>query len=238
MTLLIIFLSLTNIALGYGWAVYLGHAQAPWATGTSVAHFKLPQMGRKKRDSVDDAAGANDQRRDDKLEDEPAESTEEVATAKADVEVEDMKSPQEVPAPETAVEVEDKPEAEKADVTNTAKPSETKEVAEVENEVHKTSDAMPDVSAEQEVLDNVESLQEELQEQRDSTVEEVISVAEPDTSATESDDDPRASSSPVPQEELLQSISAFKEQLMKQREQSKLHAMSSGSQKKPDESDE
>jgi len=35
----LIIVSLTNIALGYGLAVYLGHGQFPWKAGSSVAHL-------------------------------------------------------------------------------------------------------------------------------------------------------------------------------------------------------
>lgn len=61
MTLLIIFLSVTNIALGYGLAIYLGHARVPWAPGKMTTNYRPPAFREKSRESEDDHTGTIDQ---------------------------------------------------------------------------------------------------------------------------------------------------------------------------------
>ncbi len=167
MTLLIVLLSVTNIALGYGLAIYLGHARAPWAPDKRPTSHCPPASEEKSRESGNDTTGTIGQENDENNDESAAEA---VAVA--------------------------------AD-----------ELAE-------------EVSAEQEVLDNLETIREEIHEQPEPpTVEEAL-AAETESSIPESEDEQEtASSAAVADEELMQGIGEFQEQLKTQQEHSKLHAV-------------
>ena len=110
-TLLIVLLSVTNIILGFGLAIYFGHVRAPWAAGERTASYRPPASGEKSRESRDDFTGTLGQENEEKSDAEIADAIEEDA---------------------------------------------------VEGDA---SDETPEVSAEQEVLDSVETIREELHEQ-------------------------------------------------------------------------
>ena len=110
-TLLIVLLSVTNIILGFGLAIYFGRARAPWATGERTASYRPPASGEKSRESQDDFTGTLGQENEEKSDAEIADAIEEDA---------------------------------------------------VEGDA---SDETPEVSAEQEVLDSVETIREEIHEQ-------------------------------------------------------------------------
>jgi hypothetical protein len=105
-TLLIVLLSVTNIILGFGLAIYLGRARAPWATGERTTSYRPPASGEKSHQSPDDFTETSGQENEEKSDAEIAGAIEEDA-----------------------------------------------------------SDETPEVSAEQEVLDSVETIREEIHEQ-------------------------------------------------------------------------
>ncbi len=108
MTLLIVLLSVTNIILGFGLAIYFGRARAPWAAGERTTSYRPAASGEKSHESRDDFTGTLGQENEEKSDAEIANAIEEDA-----------------------------------------------------------SDETPEVSAEQEVLDSVETIREELHEQPD-----------------------------------------------------------------------
>ncbi len=117
-TLLIVLLSVTNIILGFGLAIYFGHVRAPWATYKRTASYRPPASGEKSRESRNDFTGTIGQENDENNDESAAEAADE-------------------PAEEVVVD-------------------------QVEGDA---SDETPEVSAEQEVLDSVETIREELHEQ-------------------------------------------------------------------------
>ncbi len=172
MTLLIVFLSVTNIALGYGLAIYLGYARAPWVPYKRLTSYRPPASGEKSPESRDDTTGTIGQENDENNDESAAEAVAEAADELA-----------------------------------------------------------PEVSAEQEVLDNLETIREEIHEQPEPpTVEEALATETessiPESATPESPDEQEtASSATVADEELMQGIGEFQEQLKTQQEHSKLHAV-------------
>jgi len=181
-TIIIVFFSITNIALGYGLAIYLGRAQNP--AGPILVQSSIES-------SMKDEAASNDN-------DNAVETTQQ----NEDPQVEENSEAKAVSEPAAEL---------------------SEEVANVE--------AQP----EQGVLDNVVTIQEELQEQsqRDLTPAEPITDERPSTSETiEADSEPEQApteSNPVSEEQLMQGIGEFQNQLKSQQVQSKLHAVSSSS---------
>lgn len=176
-TTLIILLSVTNIALGYGLAIYLGHVRA--ADQREINDSDLASEGTSpvlSSESTDDAAVES-----------VTAPTEEVAPVQEDLVAEDETSP------------------------------------------------------EQEVLDSVETIQKEIPEQPEPSASDEASAAEEESSPPEaaipesptpesptpepSAERETAASEPVTEEELMQGIGEFQNQLKTQQERSKLHAV-------------
>jgi len=75
-TLLIILLSVTNIALGYGLAIYLGHARAPWVPYKRMTSYRPPASG---NDTTGTIGQENDENNDESAAEAVAETADELA---------------------------------------------------------------------------------------------------------------------------------------------------------------
>jgi len=199
-TLLLIILSITNIAIGYWLAVHLGHARVHGAPAERVARSQpaAEQLPNESRQDKHDRAPA------------PAVAAEPPAEPPAEpiapkpVMVSPVSEAVEPPA------IADETLAEEVEEPSIPEVVETAEVA-----------------AEEEVLNSVESVRAEIHDHPApaTMVEALANEAESESPAAEK---ASSESKPVSKEALLESIGAFQEQLKKQRELSKLHPATGG----------
>ncbi len=198
MTLLLVIISVTNIAIGYWLAVHLGHARVRWAPAERAAGsqpaVEQPPSEAARQDEHDIAPA-------------PAVAAQPLAEPIAPEPV--MVSPVNEAVEPTAV-VDEVPAAAVVDESPVPEAAETEEVA-----------------AEAEVLNSVEAVRAEIHDQPApaTMVEALANEAEPESRDAAQEEAP-VKSKPVSKEALMESIGAFQEQLKKQRELSKLYPAS------------
>lgn len=206
MTLLLVIISVTNIAIGYWLGVHLGHTQVHWASN------HLPRSQPSAEQPPSEAT----------LQDDHDIAPAPVAAAEPPVEPPIELSIEPV-APEP---VQVSPVSEAVEPTPIA--DEAPAAGDEESPVPAVVESV-DVAVEEEVLNTVEEVRAEIHDQPApaTIVEALTDEAEPERSDSAPEEEP-AKSKPVSKEALLESIGAFQEQLKKQREMSKLHPATSG----------
>ena len=224
MTLLIVFLSITNLAIGYGLAIYLGHARLPGNAAPLPARPQPTPM------PVPAPAATAPQA---PLQPEPVASPAAEVTNTVALEekpVDQFTEPKAAPAPEPKVDVmplvPDSPASAPVEETPELVAAKMETPTEASTEIAAEQPAT-DSSLEEQTLQELESFREQLLQQAESPATESVSDdARPvEETASESADEeaPQQEPKELNEQELLQGIGAFKEQLQKQHELSKIN---------------
>ena len=202
MTLLIVFLSVTNLALGYGLAIYLGHAKPFWEAG-QLPKLPIPSGKPASGRSVERQAPA------------PTQPAEKPAAA----EVNKSEAPaQQIPlvsVESPASGVEDKSGQATSTTPTEQMPSPS------------ASDPLAEETSLKDTLKDLEAFSEQVQQQDDDPVAPENENSESEASETSTEDEPEEAaeveeSQDLEEEDLLKGIGAFQEQLKKQQELSKI----------------
>ena len=220
MTLLIVFLTVTNIAVGYGLAIYLGHARPLWNT---VAGTDLARSAAKSKEATR-LASSQEPVLDDAVPDPIDRGTPETDPSDETGAQVDEEFVAEDPAIEMNTDLTEERAAQgEAELKEPAAEPETSEQHEA------ASQEIVEQGVEEEVLSTVEAIREDIHEKPEPPPpgESLASEEAEEESDDASNEGAEETEQPkVSEEDLLQGIGAFQEQLKKQQELSKIQVSS------------